>query len=209
MGNYFEAILQIRGLDGLADSDIEDLLQRIRDETYSASVKDNNVFITKEEKVRGGYDFYMGEHGFTRQLAQKLHEHYGGEMKWSSSLFGRKDGKDVYRHTFLVRLPGFLVGDYLVSEKGKFKVLKIFKRVQILDLYTRREITVDLSDAMAMRPMRASEVEMDLIVIMQTQNEVQVMHPTSMRPVDLIKHDESELGEKAKCVYIENELFLA
>jgi len=209
MGNYFEAILQIRGLDGLAETDIENLLMRIRDETKTASLKDPNVFITKEEKVRGGYDFYMGEHGFTRQLAQKLHDHYGGELKWSSSMFGRKDGKDVYRHTFLVRLPGFLVGDYLVSEKGKFRVTKIFKRVQLLDLATRREITVDLSDAMAMRAVRVADVEMDLVVIMQTETEVQVMHPHSMRPVDLIKYEKTEFGEKAGCVYIENELFLA
>jgi nonsense-mediated mRNA decay protein 3 len=208
MSNYFEAIIQLRGIDNLTEQQLEDLLQKIRDDTGSASIKDPNVFISKEEKVRGGYDFYMGENSFARQLAQRLHDRFGGEMKWSSSLFGRKLGREIYRHTYLVRLPGFLVGDYLVSDKDRFLVKKVYKRVQVRDLKTQRETNIDLSDAMSMRPMKAQDVETDAVVIMQTDKEVQVLHPTTMRPVDLIKPEGIIIGEKAKVAFIEDDLFL-
>lgn len=208
MSNYFEAIIQFRGLDGFTDKQLDDLLQNVRDAAYSASAKDPNVFISKEEKVRGGYDFYMGENSFARQISQRLHDKYGGEMKWTSSLFGRKLGKDLYRHTYLVRLPGFLVGDYLVSEKGAFLVTKIYRRVQVRDLNTHRELNIDLPDAMSMRAVKADDVETEVIVIMQTDKEVQVMHPTNMRPVDLIKPENAVIGDKVKIAYIDDDLYL-
>ncbi|MGA1819599.1 MAG: 60S ribosomal export protein NMD3 [Thermoplasmatota archaeon] len=207
-GNYFEAILQLRGLDTLTEKQVEDLIQRVRDEVAATSLKDPQVFISKEEKVRGGYDFYLGENSYARQLSQRLHDQYGGEYKYSSSMFGKKDGRDIYRHTYLVRLPGFLVGDYLVKEKKVYVVTKIFKRVQLKELSTHRELTIDISDAMSMRVFRAEQVEIDAIVIMHTQTEVQDMHPTTFRPVDLIKPEGLQVGEKVRCAYIEDELYL-
>jgi len=207
-GNYFEAILQLRGLDTLTQNQSDDLIQRVRDEVATASLKDPQVFISKEEKVRGGHDFYLGENSHARQMSQRLHEQYGGEYKYSSSLFGKKDGRDIYRHTYLVRLPGFLVGDYLVKEKKAYVVTKIFKRVQLKELSTHRDLTVDISDAMTMRVFKAEQVEVDAVVIMQTDKEVQVLHPTTMRPVDLIKPEGMIAGEKVRCAYIEDELYL-
>ncbi|MBN1390776.1 MAG: 60S ribosomal export protein NMD3 [Candidatus Thermoplasmatota archaeon] len=207
-GNYFEAVIQLRGLDTLTERQIDELLQRIRDEVYSTSLKDPRTFISNEVKVRGGHDLYMGENSHARQLAQKLHDEYGGEFKWSSSLYGNKDGRDIYRHTYLVRLPGFVVGDYLVKESNAYLVTKVFKRVQLKELSTRRDITVDLQDAMSMRIFKAEHVEVELVVIMQTDKEVQLLHPTTMRPVDLLKPEPVTFGEKARCVYIEDELYL-
>lgn len=208
LSNYYEAIIQLRGLDNLTEKQLEDLLQKVRDDTGSASIKDPNVFISKEEKVRGGYDFYMGENSFARQMAQRLHDRFGGEMKWSSSLFGRKLGRDIYRHTYLVRLPGFLVGDYLVNDKGAFLVTKVYKRVQVRNLRTQRDINIDLADAMSMRAVKAEDVEIEVVVIMQTDKEVQVLHPSTMRPVDLIKPDNVVIGEKVKVAYIDDDLYL-
>lgn len=208
MSSYYEAIIQLRGLDHLTEKQLDDLLQKVRDDTTSASIKDPNVFISKEEKVRGGYDFYMGENSFARQMAHRLHDRFGGEMKWSSSLFGRKLGRDIYRHTYLVRLPGFLVGDYLVSDKGAFLVTKVYKRVQVRDLRTQREMNIDLSEAMSMKALKAEDVETEVVVIMQSEKEVQVLHPTTMRPVDLIKPDNAVISDKVKVAYIDDDLFM-
>lgn len=207
-GNYFEAILQLRGLDTLTEKQADDLIQKVRDEVAAISLKDPQVFISNEEKVRGGHDFYIGENSFTRQLSQRLHDQYGGEYKYSSSMFGKKDGRDIYRHTYLVRLPGFMVGDYLIKERKAYVVTKIFKRVQLKELSSQREVTMDITDAMAMRVYKADQVEVDAVVIMQTEKEVQVLHPSTMRPVDLIKPGNIQFGEKARCAYIEDELYL-
>jgi nonsense-mediated mRNA decay protein 3 len=207
-GNYFEAIIQLRGLEGLSDSEIEDLLDQVRDSTKKMSYKDPNVFITKEEKVRGGFDFYMGENSFAKQLSMKLHDQYGGEYKWSSSLFGRKEGRDVYRHTYLVRLPGFLVGDYLIREGEPLKVVKMSKKVFIRSLKTGRDETIDQSTAMTMRKMKKADAEVDLIVVSSQGDEVQVMHPTSMRTVDMLLGGRKASGETIKGALIEGDLYL-
>ncbi|MFO8051848.1 MAG: 60S ribosomal export protein NMD3 [Thermoplasmatota archaeon] len=207
-GNYYEAIIQLRGLKGLSDEQVEELIGLVQNETYLAHMKDPGIFISKEEKVRGGYDIYMGDSSFAKQLSLKLRDMYGGEHKATSSLFGRKDGRDLYRHTYLVRLPGFLKGDYLAGTEEFYKVLKVKKKVRILDLKSGRESSIDLQTAMSMRALRAEDVEKDLVVIMETENEVQVLHPSTMRPVDLVKRPFSDVGKTVEGALIDDELFL-
>lgn len=207
-GNYYEAVIQLRGLQGLSEEQLEDLIGLVQNDTYLAHLKDPKIFISKEEKVRGGYDIYMGDNSFAKQLSLKLHEMYGGDHKATSSLFGRKDGREVYRHTYLVRLPGFLKGDYLVGKDGPYKVLKVKRKVQVMDLRTGRETNLDLQTAMDMRALKPKEVEKDLVVIMETDKEVQVLHPSSMRPVDLVKRPGIGIGETVKGALIDDELFL-
>jgi nonsense-mediated mRNA decay protein 3 len=210
-GNYYEAILQIRGLAGLTDGEIDILINRIEDETYSANVKDSNVFITRKEKVRGGYDFYMGEKTFTRQLAQRLHDNYGGEMKTSSSLYGRKDGKDLYRSTYLVRLPGFVTGDYLVLDGIPHLVEKISaKKVQLKNIRNRSRISIDTGDVMGRRMVKREEAEVEAVVIMETGNEIQILDPESLKPRDLIKPRDLEWegGDKLVCVIVDGEVYI-
>ncbi len=210
-GNYFEAIIQIRGLDGLDDDQIYELLDSIKDQTLEAGIKDPNVFITKELKVRGGWDIYMGEKAFAKSISMKLHSRYGGEMKSTSSLFGRKDGRDLYRNTYLVRLPGFLLGDYLILDDGPKRITKILSRnVGLLDLVSGQMSTMEQVKAMTKRVIRASEANRDLVVVMETGTEIQVLHPDTLKTVDLIKPTdyEREEGDTVTGVQIDQDLYL-
>ncbi len=210
-GNYFEAIIQLRGLDGLDEDQVYELLDSIRDQTFEVGIKDPNVFITKEEKVRGGWDIYMGEKAFAKNLSMKFHSRYGGEMKSTSSLYGRKDGRDLYRNTYLVRFPGFLLGDYLVMEDGPKQITKILsKNVGLRDLGSGQMSTMDQVKAMTRRVVSAKEANRDLVVVMETATEIQVLHPDSLKPVDLIKPDdyEREKGDTVSGVQIDQDLYL-
>lgn len=210
-GNYFEAIIQLRGLEGFDEDQIYELLDSIKDQTYEAGIKDPNVFITKEEKVRGGWDIYMGEKGFAKNLSMKLHSRYGGDMKTTSSLFGRKDGRDLYRNTYLVRLPGFLIGDYLILDDGPKQITKILpKNVGLRDLLSGQTSTMDQVKAMTRKVVRASDMNRDLVVVMETETEIQVLHPDTLKPVDLIKPEdyEREKGDTVSGVQIDQDLYL-
>ncbi len=207
-GNYFEAIIQIRGLEKISEKEIEDLLDHIRESTEKMNSKDPNVFITKEEKVRGGYDFYMGENSFAKQFSLKLHEVYGGEYKWSSSLFGRREGRDVYRHTYLVRLPGFVVGDYLVREGEPLKVVKMSKKVTVRSLTRNREETMDQASAMSLRKLKKDDVEKDLVVVSSMGEEVQVLHPTTLMTTDMVLKGRKVLSDTIRGAMIDGELYL-
>ncbi len=207
-GSYFEATLQLRGLDMLSDDERTDLLQRVRDDVARYAQNDPNVFISKESKAKGGHDFLMGHGGSTRTIAQRLHDTYGGDQKVSNTMAGRKDGREIYRMTYLVRLPGFLVGDYLVTEKGPFKVLKTGKRVTLRSLRNDQESYVTIQEAMGMRVLRRHEVEYDLVVVTQNEKEVQVLHPRTYATVDLVKHEGMVIEGSVKGALIDGELYL-
>ncbi|MCU0799962.1 MAG: NMD3-related protein [Candidatus Thermoplasmatota archaeon] len=207
-GSYFEATLQLRGLDMLTEEERTDLLQKVRDDVARLGLRDPNVFITKEGKAKGGHDFLMGHGGSTRIFAQRIHDTYGGDQKVSNTLAGRKEGRELYRMTYLVRLPGFLVGDYLVNDKGPFKVLKSGKKVTLRSLRTRQESYVTIQEAMEMRAFRKNEVEFDLVLLTQTEREVQVMHPRTYATVDLVKYEGMEIEGSVKGALIDGELYL-
>ncbi len=207
-GNYFEAIIQIRGLDGFTREEVDRILEGIRNSVASAYRKDPNVFITREEEVRGGWDLYMGDNSFAKQLSQKLHDTYGGETKLSSSLFGRKDGRDVYRYTYLVRFPGFLQGDYLIREGEPLKIEKIARVVKVRSLRTGREENLNMHEAMSLRKLRKADVEMELIIVSRSGDEVQVLHPTSFRTVEMLLGGRSAEEETITGALIDGELYL-
>jgi nonsense-mediated mRNA decay protein 3 len=207
-GSYFEATLQLRGLEMLSMEEREDMLQRVRDEVAKMSLTDPNVFITKESRAKGGYDFMMGHNGSTRIIAQRLHDTYGGDQKVSSTLAGRKEGRELYRMTYLVRLPGFLVGDFLIDDRGPFKVVKTGKRVVIRSLRNRQDSHITVQEAMGMRVLRKKDVEFDLVLVSQTQKELQVLHPRSYATVDLVRIDGMVVDTTVKGALIDGELYL-
>lgn len=92
-GRYYEATLQIRPKN-------ERVLKFV--EEYCNNKK--NVFISKIEEEKYGYDIFLSDQKEARSLGSLLKKKFGGELKESKKLFGRKEGKDIYRGTVLFRL---------------------------------------------------------------------------------------------------------
>ncbi|MDG6224505.1 MAG: NMD3-related protein [Candidatus Thermoplasmatota archaeon] len=209
-GNYYEAILQLRGIDALDPDQQRNIVDWIIDEVLLQSRKDPNVFVTRDEKVRGGHDFYMGNNSFARQIAIRIHDQYGGEMKVSKTLFTRKDGRDIYRVTYLVRLPGFVPGDYLSGDGSIYKVKRIHSRVKVIDVASGREEHLPMDDAMRMTRLSPGSVEVDAVVLSEGRSEIQVLDPVSMRTRDVILPEGfvREEGATVRCARIDDELYL-
>ena len=68
-------------------------------------------------------------------------------MNETNTLVGRKDGRDLLRHTFGVRLPSFLVGDYLLIQEKVYRVTRLDRRKAKLRLmespYTKKMVEID------------------------------------------------------------------
>ena len=92
-GRYFEAKLQIRPKN--------DKILRFVEEYCENR---GNLFISKVEEDKNGYDVYLSSQKEARSLGNLLKRKFGGEVKESKKLFGRKDGRDVYRATVAFRL---------------------------------------------------------------------------------------------------------
>ena len=118
-GSYYEAIIQLRGNDRSLPDEVEKATDRyVRKRIETMRANNREVFLTKVERVRGGVDFYVSIAQAARIVARELQDQHSAEFKESSSLWGLRDGRDVYRVTFLVRLPRFGAGDVIACGRG-------------------------------------------------------------------------------------------
>jgi len=91
---YYEAILQIRPNSENVIRFVNGVIDQRKD-----------VFITKEDRLKEGTDLYITSQRYTRSLISRLKEKFGGEVTITKKLYSqRKDGKKLYRSTFLFRL---------------------------------------------------------------------------------------------------------
>ena len=113
--SYFEAIVQLRDVSQEVVTFVEEELQR------------TNVKIAKVKEMKNGLDYYLTDNNQAKALGKSLQERFGGDFKMTSSLFGRKDGKEIYRVTILFREAPFRKGD-LVEYQGESYNVKIMGR---------------------------------------------------------------------------------
>lgn len=89
LGDYYEAILQLRGD---ADKAFDFLTDSLGSSVY------------KVDKVRNGIDIYLIDAHLAGNLSKMLKKRFNARVKKSFKLFTRKHGKDIYRSTFVVRI---------------------------------------------------------------------------------------------------------
>ncbi len=118
-GNYFESIVQIRPTGKrFSDEEKEEVLGRAMAFVKNAAKDSNDAFIAKVTQEHNGFDLYISTNSLGKALSRDLISTYGAEYKESSSLQGQKDGHDIYRVTFLVRLPPYRLRD-IVQYNGR------------------------------------------------------------------------------------------
>ncbi|MDG1545291.1 MAG: NMD3-related protein [Candidatus Poseidoniia archaeon] len=121
-GGYYEAILQIRTKQrSVLDAAVEKVFKDI-------DSSPSEFFSTENGSAKGGFDFQLSSTERARSLARELMIQFGGHVNETNTLVGRKDGRDLLRHTFGVRLPSFLVGDYLLIQEKVYRVTRLDRR---------------------------------------------------------------------------------
>jgi nonsense-mediated mRNA decay protein 3 len=99
---YYEAIIQIRKKEEKVKETKmkieEEKLEEIKDEVIK--LLKNKTFITKIEKLKFGYNIYVGSAKDILPLISKLKI----PLKITRKLYGESAGKKIYRTTFLLRV---------------------------------------------------------------------------------------------------------
>ena len=115
-GGYYEATLQLRTP---REAVLKAAVARV-----NAALEEGapQFFATEDGPVRGGYDFQLSSTDRARALSRALLLAMGGEVKETSSLVGRREGRDVLRHTFGVRLPPVLADDVVLHDGTAWRV---------------------------------------------------------------------------------------
>lgn len=114
-GGYHEAILQIRA-DGrdVTDTEEEAILSIVTQIAETEYGKDSKAFASQTKRTKFGFDFKMGSDHMCRLAADELQSRYLAEKKENYKLIGQeRGGKGKYRVTILLRLPRWVVGDFV------------------------------------------------------------------------------------------------
>ena len=211
-GGYYEDTIQIRADRrqpsheelSTIESHIVEMVDKMREKGNS------DIFITDVAEEKGGIDIYLSEKGAAHTIAKKIQDHFGGEIKQSSKNVGMKDSKQVYRMTYLVRLPGYQQGDVLSHAGSTYYVQSIQgTNASLVNLSTWEKQTLDGKELHKATVVGSKDLIKEMIFVSQSQNELQVMDPKTYKMFEVRKPQAVSFKKKAvKIVKIENNIFL-
>ena len=202
-GRYYEAILQVRGPERNLPEQTEEEVQRMVNERVASMRKTSReVFVSKVERVKGGLDFYFSTIPAARGIARELENAMCAEYKESSSLWGRRDGKDIYRMTYMVRFQGFSKGDVIEYDRKLYFVTGMSKgMVHGIDISTGEERSMHLQDPGECSLVQPKGKILKAVVVVESKDELQVLDPETMKTIDVRKPNGfSRKGEQVRLV---------
>lgn len=210
-GGYYESIIQIRAEGRFPDEDeVEKVLELVYEVVERQKLKGDRLsFISKEEQLHEGTDVYIGSNSTAKQICRMAGERFGCKYSESPTLSGKKDGKDLYRITYSLRLPRLMPGDIINIDGKTVLVRHSGKRTSGLFLDSGMEF-VDNTDRLKDSKKISSIKYAVPVVLLSIENDtVQVMHPKTFRPVTLKKPAYLSVkgGEEIRGVIIGDDIF--
>jgi len=215
VGNYYEAIIQIRAVDRpLFPDEHDEIMDLVKDLVGEENSTDSSVFISKVEELKTGTDFYLSSSSTGLNLMRRLSKQYGGQTKQSSKLVGRKDGRDLCRTTYLVRLPNWRRGDVVDIDGRYYVVLRMEPSKLIsLDLATRKQATFKTNKLKNVKVHRKAEISYNAVVVNIFKRELSLLDPITMETKTILipeGYGEIEKDAEEVAVFrIDEELILA
>ncbi|MFQ6059787.1 MAG: 60S ribosomal export protein NMD3 [Thermoplasmata archaeon] len=202
---YYEAILQVRAEGrNLSDDELESIHQFVHERVDAAS----EAFISQEEKLHGGIDFYLSSRAVARNLSKELAALYTAQERSSAKLVGRKDGQDLFRVTHSVRLPGYRVGDVILHKGRLYSVENMATTVTAVDLEDMKRCVFAPPDLAGSKVEACSRLK--AVVLSQTEEEIQIMDPETLKALTLKKPEGYHpSGEEVPIIKCERGVFLA
>jgi len=210
LGNYYEAILQIRaGSKDIPQRVMLEALRRVENLVGTQSLSNRHAFITKAEEVQGGIDIYLSSISLGKSAAKDISDTYCAETKEAAKLVGvTEEGQEMYRVTYLVRLPDFHVGDVIQFEGRYFKLTRISSSgAKVIDIMNFRERAVKRSDVPAFKVYTRSADLKEALVVSRAGEEVQVLNPSNYSTVDMSVPADAEIGDTVRAVEIDDVLY--
>ncbi len=147
-GGYYESIVQLRAENRkLKDYEISEA-KRIIQEVLENEIENERAFLTKVEEKKEGIDFYFGSREIGKKISRKIAERLGGSITESKKLAGRSDGVDLFRFTYLVRLPSYEDGDVVLKDDS-ICVVKNRRVGKGIDIFTGKSVNIKNSKLIA------------------------------------------------------------
>lgn len=210
-GKYYEGIIQVRATKRLLSTEEIEEIQNLINTTLENIWNDKKeVFVGKKEFVKGGLDYYISDNTTAREIAKAVGKIFGSSVVESPKLYGKKNGKEVYRVTFLVRLPKYKVDDIILYKDRIYQIIRFDRKVVYLtDLHVGEKIPLNRADLEKTAIIGGSELIKEAIVVSESKNEIQILDPETYKTITLIKPSHFiRKGEIVKIIKCEQGVFL-
>ena len=184
-GKYFESTVQLRGSSErtITPQEIEECKKMALDMTDSGyRGGDQLSFIQEMKEVKGGLDIILGSTQLGRRMARAFVERFGGRLLETAKLVGKKDNRDIYRTTLLVRFPRLKRGD-IVSFRGILSVVSGFdgKTTLITSLHEGRRSSMSQENSEAVEVLGNKANAQSATVISVDDDVLEIMDPETFR----------------------------
>jgi len=136
-GSYYEGIVQVRAY-GRLPSTFElqmsaGIAQQVEDSLQAGG--ERLSFIVDMNETREGLDITVGSQHIGTLISQGIIAQLGGRFTTHPKLVGEKNGRQLYRITYSVRLPRFQKQDVVLSHGRYFEVVRVeSNHLKVLDL---------------------------------------------------------------------------
>ena len=124
-GSYYESIIQIRSFSRKYSPIIDDAVKTVNDYLSTEKLRGKNPFISKQQRLKEGFDLFLGSKSDGEKIARMMHDKYFSELVQNKKLAGRTEGYDLYRYTYLLRIMDLPRGAILQKRGEKFVLLSI------------------------------------------------------------------------------------
>lgn len=201
-GGYYESILQLRADNRKLKKEEIEKANKVVNEVLHTELDNQKAFITKVIERKEGIDFFFGGRDIGRKISRKLAVEFGAEVKESKTISGRADGRDLYRFTYLVRLPFYKNGD-VVEEDGKICIItnaKLKKAVNIRDMNK-----IPLKDPKLIA--RWEEIKRG-VVVQKDESVVELIELETNNVVFAEKTCEVDIGEEVFVLNYDNKFYI-
>jgi nonsense-mediated mRNA decay protein 3 len=211
-GGYHESIVQIRtDKRKLTKEELQDIEITVINLIENLQAKGNRaLFITDMKIEHGGLDFYLSDKNTGLIVAKKLQEQYGGKIKQSAKNIGMKDSKQIYRVTYLIRLPSFKKHDFIKLKNSFYYIESIHgNKIKIMNLKNWEITNTDIKEIQKAKVIGGQDLVRERILVSQTKDEVQIMDDKTYKTKIIKKPKPIEFNsEKIKTIKINDNFFL-
>lgn len=205
-GHYFESTIQLRGEGRVRYEVIERVLSYARKLCDEYERSEKSFFVSSIKQTRGGVDIELSSNTIGAAVAKKVAQRFGADVVPTRKLFGRRNGKEVYRTTFLVRVAMFNPGDYVEHRGEYFRVSKSSETIVLNPLRGGMQLRIRPSDSTTLRLMGGKELEDWAEVISEESDCLLVRNPRTMETVRMPLISGYHRGSRIRVAHIGEEM---
>jgi nonsense-mediated mRNA decay protein 3 len=135
-GSYYEGVVQVRA-DGRIPSVYEiqtssSIAQQVEDSLQAGG--ERLSFISEMSEIHDGLDIIVGSQHIGAQISQRITAELGGRYTTHPKLVGEKNGRQLFRITYSVRLPRYQKYDVVIMKDRYYEVQGVESRLRAIDL---------------------------------------------------------------------------